>query len=82
MLSFSVIFDDKDWKLQFDPFYCGENAGVYFFQTLVEIEENLLLSICKNKPPLNIPSLTIEKKEHFDSTNRSQTHIPIYFHNF
>ena len=123
IVSFSLVFVDTDGKLLYEKAYCGENAGEYFFQTLDKIEENLLLSICKNKSPLSIQSLTDEEKQHFESAtnceighikfdkndrlrcknldhchytnkyrfasctmcnllNRSQNHIPIYFHNF
>ena len=123
IVSFSLVFVDTNGKLLYEKAYCGENAGEYFFQTLDKIEENLLLSICKNKSPLSIQSLTDEEKQHFESAtnceichikfdkndrlrcknldhchytnkyrfasctmcnllNRSQNHIPIYFHNF
>ena len=50
-----------DGKLIFESAYCGENAGAYFFETLDKIEENLLLSICKNKSPLNTQSMPDEE---------------------
>merc|ERR1712015_319629 len=94
----------------------------FFLSTLDEIEEKLLLSICKNKSPLDIKSLSQEELERFNNAthckichvkfesndrlenknldhdhytnkyrsasctmcnllNRSQNHIPIYFHN-
>ena len=37
--------------------FCGKNAGEYFFQTLGTIEEDLLLSICRNKAFSDIKSL-------------------------
>ena len=60
-VSFSLIFVDMDGKLIFESAYCGENAGAYFFETLDKIEENLLLSICKNKSPLNTQSMPDEE---------------------
>ena len=53
IVSFSLVFVDTDGKLLYEKAYCGENAGEYFFLTLDKIEENFLLSICKNKSPLS-----------------------------
>ena len=123
IVSFSLIFVDNDGKLIFEKTSCAKNAGECFFQTLDSIEENLLLSISKNKASLDIKSLTSEELQRFNKAtnceichvkfenndrlrcknldhchytnkymyasctmcnllNRSQTHIPIYFHNF
>ena len=123
IVSFSLIFVDNDGKLIFEKTFCGKNTGEHFFKTLDEIEEKLLLSICKNKAPLDIHSLSSDElirfhsairceicHTKFDNTdrlkcknldhchytnkyrfasctmcnllNRSQNHIPIYFHNF
>ena len=122
-MSFSLIFVDTDGKLIFEKTYCGQNAGIKFFKTLDNIEERLLLLICRNKSPLDIKSLSAEELERFNSAkrceichvqfdsvdrlksknldhchytnkyryasctmgnllNRSQNHIPVYFHNF
>ena len=123
IVSFSLIFVDNNGKLLFEKIFCGANAGEIFLKKLDEIEEQLLLTICKNKAPLNVNSLSLEERERFDSAlrceichvkfdpndrlkcknldhchytnkyryasctmcnllNRSQNHIPIYFHNF
>jgi len=123
IVSFSLIFVDNDGKLIFEKTSCAKNAGECFFQTLDSIEENLLLSICKNKASFDTKSLTSEELQRFNKAtnceichvkfenndrlrcknldhchytnkyryasctmcnllNRSQTHIPIYFHNF
>ena len=123
IVSFSVVFVDIDGKLLYEKTFCGDNAGEVFLSTLDEIEEKLLLSICKNKSPLDIKSLSQEELERFNNAthckichvkfesndrlkcknldhdhytnkyrsasctmcnllNRSQNHIPIYFHNF
>ena len=39
---------------------------------LDEIEEQLLLTICKNKAPLNVNSLSLEERERFDSALRCE----------
>ena len=72
IVSFSLIFVDTNGKLIFEKSYCGKNAGTYFFETLDKIEENLLLSICKNKSPLNIQSLTDEEKQNFVSATHCE----------
>ena len=54
IVSFSLIFVDTDGKLIFEKTYCGENTGEQFFQTLDNIEERLLLMICKNKAPISL----------------------------
>lgn len=123
IVSFSIIFLDTNGKMIFEKHFCGKNSGEYFFQTLDTIEEDLLLSICKNKASLDIKSLSSEELQRFYSAthceichikfdnsdrlkcknldhchysnkfryasctmcnllNRSQNHIPIYFHNF
>lgn len=123
IVSFSLIFVDNDGKLIFEKTSCAKNAGECFFQTLDSIEENLLLSISKNKDSFDTKSLTSEELQRFNKAtnceichvkfenndrlrcknldhchytnkyryasctmcnllNRSQTHIPIYFHNF
>ena len=123
IVSFSLIFVDNDGKLIFEKTSCAKNAGECFFQTLDSIEENLLLSISKNKASFDTKSLTSEELQRFNKAtnceichvkfenndrlrcknldhchytnkyryasctmcnllNRSQTHIPIYFHNF
>ena len=123
IVSFGLIFVDTDGKLIFEKTYCGQNAGIKFFKTLDNIEERLLLLICRNKSPLDIKSLSAEELERFNSAkrceichvqfdnvdrlksknldhchytnkyryasctmcnllNRSQNHIPVYFHNF
>ena len=123
IVSFSLIFVDKDGKLLFEKTYCGDEAGEYFFHTLDKMEEKLLLNICKNKSSLDIKTLSSEELERFTAAtsceichmkfenkdrlkrknldhdhysnkyrfasctmcnllNRSQSHIPIYFHNF
>ena len=123
IVSFSLIFIDTDGKLIFEKNFCGRSAGEYFFQTLDKIEEALLLSICRNKTPLDLKTLSSEELLRFNSAtsceichtkfdnedrlkcknldhchytnkyryasctlcnllNRSQSHIPIYFHNF
>ena len=123
IVSFSIIFTDTNGLLLFEKSYCGNNAGEIFFDTLDKIEEKLLLTICKNKSPLDINTLSPEELQRFNSAknceichvkiedkdrlkcknldhdhysnkyrsasctmcnllNRSQSHIPIYFHNF
>ena len=73
IFSFSLVFVDTNWKLLHEKAKCGENAGENVFQTLDKLEENLLLSICKNKPPLSIQSLTDEEKQHFESSTNCET---------
>ena len=70
------MFGETNGKLLYEKAYCGENFGEYFVQSLDKTEENLLLSICKNKSTLSIQPLTDEEKQHFESeTNCEICHI-------
>ena len=72
IVSFSLIFVDTDGKLIFEKTYCGENTGEHFFQTLDNIEERLLLMICKNKAPISFKSLSSEQLERFNKATRCE----------
>ena len=67
IVSFSLIFIDTDGKLIFEKNFCGRNAGEYFFKTLDKIEEALLLSICRNKTPVDLKTLSSEELLRFNS---------------
>ena len=58
IVSFSVVLGDNLGKLIFEKCYCGQNAGEYFLDTLDKIEEQLLLTICKNNNPISIDTLS------------------------
>ena len=72
IVSFSLIFVDTEGKIIFETIFCGKNAGEYFFQTLDTIEEDLLLSICKNKASLDIKSLSLEEIQRFNSATHCE----------
>ena len=72
IVSFSLIFVDTEGKIIFEKTFCGKNAGEYFFQTLDTIEEDLLLSICKNKASLDIKSLSLEEIQRFNSATHCE----------
>ena len=72
IISFSLLFVDSLGRLIFEKNYCGDNAGDHFFKTLDEIEENLLLTICKNKAPLDIKTLTPEEMNRFNSATKCE----------
>ena len=66
VVSYSLIFIDNLGKLIYEKNYCGPHAGPDFFQTLNDIEEKLLLTICKNKVPIDIKSLSDDDLEKFN----------------
>ena len=70
MVSYSLLFVDNLGNLVYEKKFCGPNAGIHFFKSLNDIEEKLLLNICKNKDTLDIRSLSDEELQKFDSETR------------
>ena len=67
MVSYSLLFVDNLGNLIYEKNYCGSAPGTHFLNTLNNIEEKLLLTICKNKAPLDIRSLSYEELQKFNN---------------
>ncbi len=78
IVSYSLIFVDILGDLIYEKNFCGENAAPHFFNSLDDIEEKLLLRICKNKTPINVRSLSAEELQKFNSA----THCDVCYIKF
>ena len=72
IVSFSIIFLDTNGKMIFGKKLWTKCRRI-FFQTLDNVEEDILLSICKNKASLDIKSLSSGEVQRFNSA----THFEI-----
>lgn len=71
-MSFTLVFVDAFGKLVFEKCYCVENASQYFLNTLDNIEEKLLLNICKNKTLISIDTLFPYELIRFNNASKSE----------
>ena len=66
LISYSLIFMDSKSTLVFEKHYCGPMVEENFFQTLLSLEESILLKICSYKDIRSMKPLTQDEKMQFE----------------